>query len=113
MSASTTHEGRLNGKRVLITGTAGGQGEAAQRLFAQRGARVFGRDLREGAADASAEKLRAEGFDVQGRDIDLSDAAAATAWVQEGVDHLGGIDVLYNNAAGFGFAPFSKMNLDL
>jgi FlaA1/EpsC-like NDP-sugar epimerase len=32
MSATT---GRLAGKRVLITGTGGGQGEAAQRLFAR------------------------------------------------------------------------------
>ncbi|MCW2985607.1 MAG: hypothetical protein JWR63_3177, partial [Conexibacter sp.] len=29
--------GRLEGKRVLITGTAGGQGAAAARLFAAEG----------------------------------------------------------------------------
>ena len=28
---------RLDGKRVLITGTAGGQGEAAQAMFAREG----------------------------------------------------------------------------
>jgi meso-butanediol dehydrogenase / (S,S)-butanediol dehydrogenase / diacetyl reductase len=33
---------RLEGKRVLITGTAGGQGEAAQAMFARERARVIG-----------------------------------------------------------------------
>ena len=33
---------RLEGKRVLITGTAGGQGEAAQAMFAREGARIIG-----------------------------------------------------------------------
>jgi NAD(P)-dependent dehydrogenase (short-subunit alcohol dehydrogenase family) len=35
---------RLKGKRVLITGTAGGQGAAAQAMFAKEGARIIGCD---------------------------------------------------------------------
>jgi meso-butanediol dehydrogenase/(S,S)-butanediol dehydrogenase/diacetyl reductase len=110
--SQTRRGGRLQGKRVLITGTGGGQGEAAQRLFASEGARVVGCDLK-GAAEVSAEALRAEGFDVTGHTVDLSDNAEAAAWVQDAAAGLGGIDVLYNNAAGFGFAPFSAMTLDL
>jgi meso-butanediol dehydrogenase / (S,S)-butanediol dehydrogenase / diacetyl reductase len=34
--------GRLAGKRVLITGTGGGQGAAAQRGFCEEGARLGG-----------------------------------------------------------------------
>ncbi len=104
---------RLEGKRVLITGTAGGQGEAAQKLFAEEGARVIGCDLQEGAADKTAAVLREAGHDVQGDTVDLSDAEAAGAWVQSAAERLGGIDVLYNNAAGFGFAPFAEMTHEL
>lgn len=104
---------RLTNKRVLITGTAGGQGEAAQRLFAREGARVAGCDLQAGAAERTAVALREEGLDVRGHDVDLSDPNAAAAWVDQVANELGGVDVLYNNAAGFGFAPFGAMDLAL
>jgi NAD(P)-dependent dehydrogenase (short-subunit alcohol dehydrogenase family) len=104
---------RLEGKRVLITGTAGGQGEAAQRLFAAEGARVIGCDLQDGAAEKTAAELREAGHEVYGDTVDLSDAAASTEWVDGAAERLGGIDVLYNNAAGFGFAPFADMTHEL
>jgi NAD(P)-dependent dehydrogenase (short-subunit alcohol dehydrogenase family) len=104
---------RLAGKRVLITGTAGGQGAAAQRLFARHGARVVGCDLQPGAAKATAAALCGEGYDVSGHDLDLTDPVATAAWVQESAERLGGIDVLYNNAAGFGFSQFSAMTPQL
>src|SRR5947209_15880996 len=92
--------GRLAGKRVLLTGTAGGQGAAAQRLFAEHGARIIGCDVQPGASEATADELRAEGFDVEGWQVDLSDPDAARAWVESAAEKLDGIDVLYNNAAG-------------
>jgi meso-butanediol dehydrogenase/(S,S)-butanediol dehydrogenase/diacetyl reductase len=105
---------RLAGKRVLLTGTGtvGGQGSAIQELFAHEGARVFGCDLAPGAAEATAAGLRAEGYDVTGSTVDLADPAAAEAWIEAGAEQLGGIDVLYNNAAGHGFAPFAEMTLE-
>ena len=104
---------RLTGKRVLITGTAGGQGAAAQDLFAREGARVVGCDLQPGAAEATAEELRHIGFDVTGHTVDLADPEAAALWIEAGATALGGIDVLYNNASGAGFAPFAEMSLEL
>jgi NAD(P)-dependent dehydrogenase (short-subunit alcohol dehydrogenase family) len=104
---------RLEGKRVLITGTAGGQGEAAQAMFAREGARIIGCDVQEGAAEKTADALRADGHDVTGCTVDLADAEAAARWVDESAERLGGIDVLYNNAAGAGFAPFAEMSLEL
>jgi meso-butanediol dehydrogenase/(S,S)-butanediol dehydrogenase/diacetyl reductase len=105
--------GRLAGKRVLLTGTAGGQGEAAQAVFALEGARVVGCDVQEGAAESTAARLAEDGHDVVGSTVDLADPQAAARWVEEGAERLGGIDVLYNNAAGAGFAPFGEMTLDL
>ncbi|MGV1049621.1 MAG: SDR family NAD(P)-dependent oxidoreductase [Solirubrobacterales bacterium] len=104
---------RLEGKRVLITGTAGGQGEAAQTLFAREGARVIGCDLQDGAAQKTAAVLSEAGHDAEGDTVDLSDGEAAKAWVDSAAERLGGIDVLYNNAAGFGFAPFAEMTHEL
>jgi meso-butanediol dehydrogenase / (S,S)-butanediol dehydrogenase / diacetyl reductase len=103
--------GRLAGKRVLLTGTGGGQGQAAQALFVREGARVVGCDVQPGRAETTAGALAAEGYDVWGTTVDLTDPHAAACWVTEGADRLGGIDVLYNNAAGFGFAPFGRNEL--
>jgi NAD(P)-dependent dehydrogenase (short-subunit alcohol dehydrogenase family) len=103
---------RLQGQRVLITGTGSGQGAAAQALFTREGARVVGCDLRDGAAQASADELRADGFDATGMTVDISDPEQAAAWVHEAAARLGGVDVLYNNAAGFAFAPFAEMSLE-
>lgn len=111
--AENNGQGRLAGKRVLLTGTGGGQGEAAQRLFCEQGARVIGCDVNEGAAEATANKLREEGYHAKGFTVDLSDPDQARGWVNDGIEFMGGLDVLYNNAAGFGFAPFSVMTFDL
>jgi NAD(P)-dependent dehydrogenase (short-subunit alcohol dehydrogenase family) len=111
-SSDFASKGRLVGKRVLITGTGGGQGAAAQALFAREGADVVGCDVKEGAAEASAEALRNEGLAANGRTVDLADHEAAASWVGWGIDQLGGIDTLYNNAAGVAFAPFSEMTLE-
>jgi meso-butanediol dehydrogenase / (S,S)-butanediol dehydrogenase / diacetyl reductase len=105
--------GRLAGKRALITGTGGGQGAAAQRGFCEEGARVVGCDLVAGAAERTADELRAEGFDAWGWTADLSSPDAAREWVDRGVETLGGLDVLYNNAAATDFAPFDEMTRDI
>jgi NAD(P)-dependent dehydrogenase (short-subunit alcohol dehydrogenase family) len=104
---------RLDGKRILVTGTAGGQGEAAQALFAKEGAHIIGCDIQDGGAERTAERLRASGYDVAGVTVDLADPTAARGWVEQGAQQLGGLDVLYNNAAGYGFAPFAEMTLEL
>ena len=104
---------RLDGKRVLITGTAGGQGGAAQTLFVKEGARVIGCDVQPGAAERSAEALRAQGHDAVGNTVDLTDPDAAREWIESSVSTLGGLDVLYNNASKPVFAPISQMTLEM
>jgi len=111
-SPAASREGRLAGKRVLIIGTGGGQGAAAQELFCQHGARVVGCDLRPGAAAATAAALSAQGLSAEGHEVDLSDSDSARDWVEASIATLGGIDVLYNNASAPAVAPFAELTLD-
>jgi len=94
--------GRLDGKSVFITGTAGGQGRAAAELFAAEGARVIGCDLKE--ADVPGIDSRAP--------VDLADPDSAADWIEWGVGLAGGIDVLYNNASAPRVGPWEEMTLE-
>ena len=104
---------RLQSKRILVTGSASGQGAAVQQAFCENGARVAGCDRTEGGAEREAGRLSALGFEAHGRHADLSDPAAAKAWVDWAAETLGGIDVVYSNAAATEFAPFGEMTREL
>jgi NAD(P)-dependent dehydrogenase (short-subunit alcohol dehydrogenase family) len=102
--------GRLDGKVALITGTAGGQGAAAARLFAAEGATVVGCDLDEERARAVAESVVGDGGAMSVHaPVDLADPDAAAAWVAEAVSSAGGIDILYNNASAPRVGPFAEV----
>jgi meso-butanediol dehydrogenase / (S,S)-butanediol dehydrogenase / diacetyl reductase len=108
-----TGGGRLAGKVALITGTAGGQGAAAARLFAAEGATVVGCDLDEARARTVAEEISVAGGRMTvDAPVDLADPSAATAWVDAAVTGAGGIDVLYNNASAPRVGPFEEMSWD-
>lgn len=102
--------GRLAGKVALITGTAGGQGAAAARLFASEGATVVGCDLDAPRARAVAKEVgHGMTFDAP---VDLADPDAAAAWVNGAVERCGGIDILYNNASTPWVGPFEEMTYE-
>jgi meso-butanediol dehydrogenase/(S,S)-butanediol dehydrogenase/diacetyl reductase len=87
--------GRLEGKVCFITGTAGGQGAAAARLFAAEGATVVGCDVDADRAQRVADELGIRSW----APLDLADPDEAARWIAEGVEATGGVDVLYNNAS--------------
>ncbi len=98
--------GRLEGRVAVITGTAGGQGAAAARLFAREGAKVVGCDLKaDGAEQVCGEVVAAGGEMVSLHPCDLTDTGVAERLAMLAVERFGGIDILYNNAstAWFGF----------
>ncbi len=102
--------GRLTGKVVMITGTAGGQGRAAALLFAAEGATVVGTDVRADGAQETVELVRAAGGRMTStHPVDLTDETAAADWVDEAARRHGCIDVLYNNAAATRFAPLEQV----
>ena len=79
--------GKLQGKKIVITGAAAGIGRATVELFAREGATVF-------ATDRDLKGL--EGLDAQTFQLDVTDKAGAAALVKK----TGNIDVLFN-CAGF------------
>lgn len=106
----TTDSGRLAGKVVLISGTGGGQGRVAARIFAREGAKVVGCDINADTAAQTADIVRADGYEMlSDGGVDLADPGQAQSWVKRAKDEHGRIDVLYNNASLPRFAPFPEM----
>lgn len=109
---------RFEGKRVLVAGGSRGIGRSIALAFAGCGASVAICARSEDALRATERELRATGVAVQASVCDLADGAQVTAWVRQAADALGGIDVLVNNASGFGRADdedgwAASINVDL
>jgi NAD(P)-dependent dehydrogenase (short-subunit alcohol dehydrogenase family) len=93
--------GKLQGKRAIITGGDSGIGRATAILFAMEGADSLIAYLPEEEDDAQETKKRVEKY---GRkcflfSTDLTDRGNCKKVVDEAVSKLGGVDILFNNAA--------------
>ncbi|MEU5955008.1 glucose 1-dehydrogenase [Streptomyces sp. NPDC047525] len=88
--------GKLDGRVVIVTGGARGQGEQEARLFAAEGARVVIGDVLDDQGEALAKEL---GGDVaRFVHLDVSQEADWSAAVGAAKDAFGKIDGLVNNA---------------
>ena len=92
----------FEGKVVVITGAARGQGEAEAHLFAARGAKVVLTDVLEEEGRAVADAIGSAAVFVP---HDVADEAAWQRVVDAAIGEFGGIDVLVNNAAVFWAKP--------
>jgi len=98
----------FTGKVAIVTGSAGGIGQAYAEALAGAGASVVVADIDVARAEAVAAGIRSSGGSAVGVAVDVADPASAQAMAQAAVDEFGGIDYLVNNAAIFG-----GMKLDL
>lgn len=108
----------FGGYRVAIAGGSKGIGRAIALEFLAAGARVStcarGRDgLDALAADAGADAAR-----LHMHACDLADVDQIERWVADAAHALGGLDVLVNNATGYGFRDedeswLADFNVDL
>jgi 3-oxoacyl-[acyl-carrier protein] reductase len=92
----------LDGKRAIVSGGSRGIGRAIALAFAEAGA-----DVSICARGAEAlERTRAEigrfGHAAHAAICDLADGAAVARYIEAAAAALGGIDILVNNASGFG-----------
>jgi NAD(P)-dependent dehydrogenase (short-subunit alcohol dehydrogenase family) len=81
-------------QRVIITAAASGIGKSMVAAFVAQGARVHICDVDERAIASFAHDFPM----VTSQLVDLADAAALGAWMDEALADLGGVDVLINNA---------------
>ena len=110
MSPSTSRE--FEGRVALVTGAASGIGEAAARLFAERGARVALIDLDE-AGEGVAETIRAAGGEALFVAADVAEDEQVERAVAKTIEAFGRLDCAYNNAGLSGPPhPVAEMPLD-
>jgi len=99
---------QLNGTRVLVTGGTRGIGRAIVTAFLDEGATVgfCARDPEEVAATRQALQDRGR---VTGSVLDVGDAEALAAWVEESATAFGGLDVVVANVSALAI-PDSEEN---
>ena len=92
----------ITGQRAIVAGGSRGIGRAIALAFAEAGAGV---SICARGADrlaATREEIAWYGGIAHSAVCDLSDAAAIPRYIEEAATILGGIDILINNASGFG-----------
>lgn len=92
----------LQGKRVVVTGAAGGLGRAFALAFAAEGAVVLVCDVNLKGCEDSVAEIMAKGGQGFAALVDVTDAASCRALADAASAAMGGVDVLVNNAALYG-----------
>ena len=96
-------------KRIILTGAAGGIGEALARQLAAEGARLALADLSAERLEPVAEACRELGSEVLEIPTDVTDREQCRALITGTVEAWGGIDVLLSNAGVSMWARFEDV----
>lgn len=92
----------FTGRRVVVMGGSRGIGRAVALGFARAGASVAVCARGQEGLDAVRREIEAAGAVAHAAACDLADAGAIARFVPEAAAALGGVNVLVNNASGFG-----------
>lgn len=94
----------LKGKRAVVAGGSRGIGRSIALAFAEAGAAVSICARGRAALDKTSAEIMARGVKAHAGECDLADKSAIATYIAAAADSLGGIDILVNNASGFGAA---------
>lgn len=89
---------RLHNKVAIITGAAGGMGEAIARLFAQEGGLVLATDIQFEKMNAWVQEARKHSLPIECIQHDVTSQSDWQKVVEKAIHLYGGIDILVNNA---------------
>jgi meso-butanediol dehydrogenase/(S,S)-butanediol dehydrogenase/diacetyl reductase len=103
---------RFDGKVALVTGAASGIGRETAILLAAEGARIYGADIDEAGLKETAERVHADGGEMQCDRHDLTRRADCFGAVEACVSALGRLDALCNIAGASQFHLFEQMPED-
>jgi len=96
--------GRLEGKRIIVTGAGSGIGRASAELFEAEGARVVAVDLSDAVTETRASICI---------NADAADESSVASFVRRCIDELGGVDGVYANAGvGGGRVPLFDLTTE-
>ncbi len=94
--------GKLDGKVAIVTGSGRGIGKAIAIRFAEEGARVVVASRTPATVESMAKQIRDAGGTATGVPCDVSVKEQVFAMVDRTVKEFGTVDILVNNAQGFG-----------
>ena len=97
--------GRMNARKVLITGAASGMGREIARLFAAEGAALALLDRNEAGVQAVAAELGGTGYGC-----DVTDREGVNRVVAAAGAAIGGMDGLINAAGILDITPFVDLD---
>ncbi|WP_266159325.1 SDR family NAD(P)-dependent oxidoreductase [Dyella silvatica] len=90
--------------RVVVAGGSKGIGRSIALSFAAAGASVSICARGQAALDETAHAIAGHGVGVHAQSVDLAETAAIHTYITAAAQALGGIDILVNNASGYGFS---------
>lgn len=101
---------QLEGKRAIITGAATGIGAVTAQMFAREGAAVVVADINEESGKRTVEEIRNQGGKAHFVQTDVTKESEVEALIKQGVDALGGLDILFNNAGAQRSGPITDFD---